>query len=117
MCWHLDRFQATHSSLLPLIRDYTPFILDSQKATVDSDEFDCFSASVQIDGTMCILPWTSLKTVITEIHFFTVPLPLFESGGQINNKVLLCSTGNYMQYPVINHHGKEYKKKNLYVSI
>ena len=69
MCWHLDRFQATHSSLLPLIRDYTPFILDSQKATVDSDEFDCFSASVQIDGTMCILPWTSLKTVITEIHF------------------------------------------------
>ena len=28
----------------------------------------------------------------------------------INNKVLLCSTGNYIQYPVINHNGKEYKK-------
>ena len=26
----------------------------------------------------------------------------------INNKVLLCSTGNYMQYPVIKHNGKEY---------
>ena len=26
----------------------------------------------------------------------------------INNKVLLYSTGNYIQYPVINHKGKEY---------
>ena len=30
--------------------------------------------------------------------------------GWINNRVLLCSTGNYIQYPGINHHGKEYKK-------
>ena len=29
----------------------------------------------------------------------------------INNKVLLYSTGNYIQYPVINHNGKEYKKE------
>ena len=29
----------------------------------------------------------------------------------INNKVLLQSTGNYTQYPVINHNGKEYKKR------
>ena len=34
--------------------------------------------------------------------------------GWINNKVLLYSTGNYIQYPVINHNGKEYKKKNVY---
>ena len=27
---------------------------------------------------------------------------------QINNKVLLYSTGNYIQYPMINHNGKEY---------
>ena len=27
------------------------------------------------------------------------------------NKVLLLSTGNYIQYPVINHNGKEYKKR------
>ena len=26
----------------------------------------------------------------------------------INNKVLQYSTGNYIQYPVINHNGKEY---------
>ena len=26
----------------------------------------------------------------------------------INNKVLLYSTGNYIQYPVINNNGKEY---------
>ena len=31
--------------------------------------------------------------------------------GWINNKVLLYSTGNYMQYPVTNHNGKEYEKK------
>ena len=28
----------------------------------------------------------------------------------INNKVLLYSTGNYFQYPVINHNGKECEK-------
>ena len=28
--------------------------------------------------------------------------------GWINKKVLLYSTGNYVQYPVINHNGKEY---------
>ena len=35
--------------------------------------------------------------------------------GWINNKVLLYSTGNYIQYPVIKHNGKEYKKECLYV--
>ena len=33
----------------------------------------------------------------------------------INNKVLLCSTGNYVQYPMINHNGKEYEKECIYV--
>ena len=28
----------------------------------------------------------------------------------INNKILLYSTGNYIQYPMINHSGKEYEK-------
>jgi len=31
--------------------------------------------------------------------------------GWISNKVLLSSTGNYIQYPVINHNGKEHEKK------
>ena len=31
------------------------------------------------------------------------------------NKVLLCSTGNYIQYPVINHDGKEYEKMSVYI--
>ena len=35
--------------------------------------------------------------------------------GWINNKVLLCSTGNYIQYLMINHNGKEYKKEYIYV--
>ena len=29
----------------------------------------------------------------------------------INNKVLMYSTGNYIKYPVINHNGKEYKRR------
>ena len=33
----------------------------------------------------------------------------------INNKVLLYSTGNYIQYPVINHNGNEYKKECIYI--
>ena len=33
----------------------------------------------------------------------------------INNKVLLYSTGNYIQYPVRNHNGKEYEKEYTYV--
>ena len=35
--------------------------------------------------------------------------------GWINKKVLLKSTGNYIQYPRINHNGQEYKKKCIYV--
>ena len=35
----------------------------------------------------------------------------------INNKVLLYSTENYIQYPVINHNGKEYIKKRKYVYV
>ena len=34
----------------------------------------------------------------------------------INNKVLPYSTGNHIQYPIINHNGKDYFK-NLYVCI
>ena len=32
-----------------------------------------------------------------------------------NNKVILYSTGNYIQYPMINHNGKDYE--NTYVCI
>ena len=37
--------------------------------------------------------------------------------GWKNSKVLLYSTGNYTQYPVINHNGKEYEKERVYVYI
>ena len=33
----------------------------------------------------------------------------------INNKVLLYSTGNYIQYPVTNHSGKEYIYIYIYI--
>ena len=35
---------------------------------------------------------------------------------RIDNEVLLYSTGNYIQYPEINHNGKEaFKKENIYM--
>ena len=37
--------------------------------------------------------------------------------GWISNKVLLCSTGNYIQYPVTNHKGKEYEKEYVCVCV
>ena len=36
---------------------------------------------------------------------------------QMNNKVLLYSTENYIQCPVINHKGKEYEKEHIYLRI
>ena len=33
------------------------------------------------------------------------------------NKVLMHSTGNYIQYPMINHNGKEYEKEHIYIYI
>ena len=35
----------------------------------------------------------------------------------ISTKILLYSTGNYIQYPVINYNGKEYFKKYIYLYI
>lgn len=35
---------------------------------------------------------------------------------KINNKVLLCSTGNDNQYPVVSHNGKEYEKVCVYIT-
>ena len=32
-----------------------------------------------------------------------------------NNKVLLYSTGNHIQHPVINHNGKEYERERIYM--
>ena len=37
--------------------------------------------------------------------------------GWINNSVLLYSTGNYIQYLLINRNGKEYEKECIYIHI
>ena len=33
----------------------------------------------------------------------------------INNKFLLYNTGNYIQYPAINHNGKQFLKEHIYI--
>ena len=35
---------------------------------------------------------------------------------RINNKVLLYSTENYIQYSIINHNGREFQKQNVYIT-
>ena len=35
--------------------------------------------------------------------------------GWLDNKVLLYSTGNHIQYPGINHKGREYQKECMYL--
>ena len=35
----------------------------------------------------------------------------------VSNKILLCSTGNYIQYLVIKHSGKEYEKECVCVCV
>lgn len=35
----------------------------------------------------------------------------------VSNKILLCSTGNYIQYPMLNHNGKEILKEYIYTYI
>ena len=35
----------------------------------------------------------------------------------MNNKVLLYSIGNYIQYPVINHNRKEYEKEYIHMCV
>ena len=35
----------------------------------------------------------------------------------INKGVLLNSTGNHIQYPIINHNRKEYEKEYIYICI
>ena len=36
---------------------------------------------------------------------------------RISNEVLLYSTGNYIQSLVIEHDGRQYEKKNIYVCL
>ena len=35
----------------------------------------------------------------------------------MNNKVLLYSTGNYIQYPLVNYNEKAYEKEHMYIII
>ena len=39
------------------------------------------------------------------------------SVGWVNNKVLLHSTGDYIQYPMINRNGKEYEKEYICIIV
>ena len=36
---------------------------------------------------------------------------------QVNNKVLLYSTGNYIQYAIIVHNGKGYEEEHMCVCV
>ena len=54
--------------------------------------------------------WESKELGVWDQQMQTVTIT-----GWINNKVLPYSTGNYIQYPVINHNGKEHEKEYGYM--
>ena len=63
---------------------------------------------------------TNLKTYRTDLWFSREERRIWSLGLEdashtewINNRVLLYSTGNYIQYLVINQNAKEYKKNNI----
>ena len=49
-----------------------------------------------------------------DLEFEISRYKLLYTGG-INSKVLLYRPGNHIQYPGINHNGKEYKKECIYM--
>ena len=57
-------------------------------------------------GLACCSPWGRKESDTTERL----------NNNNNKNKGLLYSTGNYIQYPMISHNGKEYQK-NAYVYI
>ena len=73
--------------------------------------------------TLCSVQIEKLRTCSNDVIFFANFKQLIKVGWSgrlgsadvsfiyiewINNKVLLYSTGNYIQYPMINLNGKEY---------
>ena len=56
--------------------------------------------------------WESKELGVWDQQMQTVTIT-----GWINNKVLPYSTGNYIQYPVINHNGKEYINMYQYLCV
>ena len=64
-------------------------------------------------GVLCTLKHHSYNTV-THV---TLREKSWIQNSVIIVTILLHSTGNYIQYPVINHNGKEFKKKNVYMCI
>ena len=58
---------------------------------------------------------TNIQWIIEKAREFRVSRCKLLHIGWINNKVLLYSTGNCIQYPVINHDGKEYYKDCIHV--
>ena len=56
----------------------------------------------------------NLSTKQKQTHRHSEQISGCQGGGWISNKVLWNSTGNYIQYPGINHNGKEYEKIYVY---
>ena len=55
--------------------------------------------------------FSKILTSKEHISIFIISFQNYHLG--INNKVLLYSTEDYIQSPMINHNGKEYFKKNV----
>ena len=60
--------------------------------------------------------WVPLSPALAGGFFTTAPGKLIYIIYVVSNKVLLFSSGNYIQYPMINHNGKESRKESVYIT-
>ena len=96
-------------------------VLVAQSFPTHCDPMDCSLPGSSIYGILqarilvCIAwpspwesPWPRDRTQVSCIS--RQLLYSLSHWGNLSNKVLLYGTGNYIEYPVKNHNGKEYKK-------
>ena len=59
------------------------------------------------------MKFSKIPTAKEHVPIFIISIQNYHLG--MNNKVLLYSTEDYIQYPIINYNRKEYFKKNIYI--
>ena len=75
-----------------------------------------FPSVKTLTNTLQKLTAFPMPTVVFFLFFIIVDLQCCVNFcSTANNKIILCSTGNYSQYPRVIHNGKEHEKEWIYV--
>ena len=84
----------------------------AQSCPTLSDPMDCSLPGSSVHGIFQarVLEWVAIA--FSEFEIKRCKLLYTE---WMDNNFLLDSIGNFIQYPMINHNGKEYKKEYIYI--